>query len=267
MLSAVLLPLEQILFNALLELVNGVVLAHILGEFIVKSGELLDLDLVELDLEHCVLGGKLGSVLRGEGHVNVEFVADAVADYLLLKAGDKGTRAEGEVIFLSLAALECLAVDKALEVDNGDIAVLGCSVVNVNYSCASLEHMLDLVIDFLGGDLRVALLGGEALVCLEGYFGLNGDVEAHLNALFGIHLLNVNIAGMINGSDACFVISGLNGFGEDYLERILIEYLLAIELLDHHKGSLALAEAGDGDGLSLLHVCLLDGSLEVLGRD
>ena len=127
--------------------------------------------------------------------------------------------------------------------------------------------MLDLVVDLLGGDLGVALLGGEALVCLEGYLGLNGDVEAHFNALFGIHLLDVNIAGLINRGDACFVISCLNGFGEDYLERILIEYLLAVELLDHHKGSLALAEAGDGDGLPLLHVCLLDGGLEVPGRD
>ena len=72
--------------------------------------------LVELHLE----GGGfalqlLGVVIFGEGDVDVELIADVVADDLLLKAGDELAGADGQAEVLALAAVKRHAVQEAFE--------------------------------------------------------------------------------------------------------------------------------------------------------
>lgn len=82
------------LADGVLQLVESVVLADVLGKVVVQLGQLLVLDLMQLDLEGGVLAGQLLSlVLLGELDVDVELLAGLVADDLLLEAGDEGAGA------------------------------------------------------------------------------------------------------------------------------------------------------------------------------
>ena len=84
---------------------------------------------MQLDLEDRCLAGQLCSlVLGGEGDVHIELFASGVAHDLILKAGDEAAAAQGQAVVLRLAALECHAVHKALEVDIHDIAVLSSAL-------------------------------------------------------------------------------------------------------------------------------------------
>lgn len=78
------------LADGVLQLVESVVLADVLGKVVVQLGQLLVLDLMQLDLEGGVLAGQfLSLVLLGELDVDVELLAGLVADDLLLKPGMK----------------------------------------------------------------------------------------------------------------------------------------------------------------------------------
>ena len=80
------------LADRVLQLVQGVVLADVLGEIVIQFGQLLVLDLVQLDLEGGVLASQLLSlVLLGELDVDVKLLTGLVANDLLLEAGDEGT--------------------------------------------------------------------------------------------------------------------------------------------------------------------------------
>ena len=132
------------LADGILQLIEGVVLADVLGEVVVQLRQLLVLNFVQLDLEGGVLAGQfLSLVFLGELDVDVELVASLVADNLLLEAGDEGAAAQDQSVVLSLAALESLAVDKALEVDGGGVAVLSLAVTGQQTAVAVL-HALDL---------------------------------------------------------------------------------------------------------------------------
>ena len=132
------------LADGVLQLVESVVLADVLGKVVVQLGQLLVLDLMQLDLEGGVLAGQLLSlVLLGELDVDVELLAGLVADDLLLKAGDEGAGAQHQRVVLGLAALESDAVHEALEVDVNGVAVLGSTLTGQQTAVAVL-HALDL---------------------------------------------------------------------------------------------------------------------------
>ena len=79
-----------VLADGLLELFQGVVLGAVLSQLVVQSGQLLVLDLVQLDLKDSFLASQLSSlILGGEGDVDVELLASGVADDLILEAGDE----------------------------------------------------------------------------------------------------------------------------------------------------------------------------------
>ena len=133
--------------DGVLQLVQGVVLADVLGEIVVQLGQLLVLDLVQLDLEGGVLTGQLFSlVLLRELDVDVEVLASGVANDLLLEAGDEGAAAQHQRVVLSLAAVESLAINEALEVDINGVAVLGSALTGQQTAVAIL-HALDLGVD------------------------------------------------------------------------------------------------------------------------
>ena len=132
------------LADRVLQLVQGVVLADVLGEIVIQFGQLLVLDLVQLDLEGGVLASQLLSlVLLGELDVDVELLAGLVADDLLLETGDEGAGAQHQRVVLGLAALESDAVNEALEVNVNGVAVLGSTLTGQQTAIAVL-HALDL---------------------------------------------------------------------------------------------------------------------------
>ena len=78
-----------VLADGLLESLQRVILRAILCQLVVQSGQLLVLDLVQLDLEDSCLASQLSSlILGGEGDVDVELFASRVADDLILEAGE-----------------------------------------------------------------------------------------------------------------------------------------------------------------------------------
>ena len=258
--------LKHISLDALLELVDVIVI-KILRELIVELGKLLDLYLVKSDLESGILACKLGSVLLGELDIDVEALACVVADDLILKAGDELTRTELELIVGALAALKSLAVDKALEVDDCDVALGGCAILNGDGSCVALSHSLDACINLFGGDGSFSLLGLETLVSLDlDILGLDGDFHLEENAVLADRL-NIDVLRAVNRLDARFLVSVGNSLGESYLKCIFIEDILAVESLDHGKRSFALAETGKCDLVLGLVISLENSSLERLCAD
>ena len=135
------------LADRVLQLVQSVVLADVLGEIVIQFGQLLVLDLVQLDLESGVLASQLLSlILLGELDVDVKLLTGLVADDLLLEAGDEGTAAQHQRVVLSLAAVESNAIDKALEVDIHSVTVLGSALTGQQTAVAVL-HALDLSVN------------------------------------------------------------------------------------------------------------------------
>ena len=135
------------LADRVLQLVQGVVLADVLGEIVIQFGQLLVLDLVQLDLEGGVLASQfLSLVLLGELDVDVKLLTGLVANDLLLEAGDEGTAAQHQRVVLSLAAVESNPIDKALEVDIHSVTVLGSALTGQQTAIAVL-HALDLSVN------------------------------------------------------------------------------------------------------------------------
>ena len=135
------------LADRVLQLVQSVVLADVLGEIVIQFGQLLVLDLVQLDLEGGVLASQLLSlILLGELDVDVKLLTGLVANDLLLEAGDEGTAAQHQRVVLSLAAVEGNAIDKALEVDINGVTVLGSALTGQQTAVAVL-HALDLSVN------------------------------------------------------------------------------------------------------------------------
>ncbi len=96
---------------------------------------------MQLDLEDSSLASQLSSlILGGEGDVHVELLAGGVANDLLLEAGDEAAAAQSQVVVLSLAALECDTVHKALEVDINDIAILSSALTGQLTGIALLHN-------------------------------------------------------------------------------------------------------------------------------
>ena len=135
------------LADGILQLLEGVVLADVLGEIIVQLGQLLVLDLMQLDLEGGVLAGQLLSlILLGELDIDIKLLASLVADNLLLEAGDEGAAAQHQRVVLSLAAVEGNAINKALKVDIHGVTVLGLALTGQQTAVAVL-HALDLSVN------------------------------------------------------------------------------------------------------------------------
>ena len=242
------------LCDLLLELVailgDGILLGYILDEIIVYLGELLGLDLMELDLENSVLALEvLRLILLGELDVDIELVAGVVADDLLLKAGDEVAGAELEVIFLRLAALERLAVAEALEVDDNGVAVLCGTILNGDHAAVALTNAVDLLVDHLVGDLGGELLDLDAVIVLDLDLGLNNDGRLEGEAF----LRHVGRLETGDGDDlqACCLARLVQRLGIAILHRIVIENILAVHLLDDGAGRFTLAEAGNSELLRL----------------
>ncbi len=105
-----------------------------------------------------------------------------MAHDLLLKAGDEAAAAQSQAVVLSLAALESHAVDKALEVDISDIAVLS-SALTGQLTGVALLHTLQLSVNSLVRNSMDSLFHGQTVVAANLDLGLDGDLDGQGDAL------------------------------------------------------------------------------------
>ena len=221
---------------------------------------------MQLDLEDSGLASQLSSlVLLGEGDVDVELLASSVADDLVLEAGDEAAAAQGQAVVLSLAALECDAIHKALEVDVHDVAVLSSTLAG-QLTGVALLHTLQLGLNSLVRNSMDSLLNGQTIVCADLDFGLDSDLDGQGSAL--------SLAGGVNADlrtadrlDAGSLDSLFVSCGEQLVDGVVGKDISAVHLLDESLGSLALAEALNRVLLALLLENIGNCSLESLSVD
>ena len=97
--------------------------AEALGEFVVDGERLAAGDRLHRHVEIGRLAGERAErVILGEGRVDDALVARRDADELVLEAGDERSGAEDDLDVLALAALERIAVDRAVEIDGDPVA-------------------------------------------------------------------------------------------------------------------------------------------------
>ena len=217
-------------------------------------------------MEDDLLAGEILVIILGEGNVEVLLVAGLHADDLILKAGNEAAGAELELIVLALAALERLAVVEALEVDHGNVALLGLAV-HGNEAGVALSHLVQALLHIVSADLDLLLLGGQALVLTELDLGIHSDGRLEGEAVLVdlvVHDLNFGIADDIESALAdslriCLGQSDVNG--------IAVEHARAVELFDHLAGGLAGAEAGNAELVAGLGISLGDGGFKLLRAD
>ena len=217
-------------------------------------------------MEDDLLAGEILVIILGEGNVEVLLVAGLHADDLILKAGNEAAGAELELIVLALAALERLAVVEALEVDHGNVALLGLAV-HGNEAGVALSHLVQALLHIVSADLDLLLLGGQALVLAELDLGVHGDGRLEGETVLVdlvVHDLNFGIADDIestlaDGLRICLGQSDVNG--------IAVEHARAVELFDHLAGGLAGAEAGNAELVAGLGISLGDGGFKLLRAD
>ena len=138
-------------------------------------GQDADRQAVQGDVEHRLfarqgddvavrVGGVAVAVGEGDGHVKA--VPHVVAHDLLLKAGDEGAAAQGQVIALGGAAGKDHPVHRAAVVDVGDVAVLGGPAGHRLLDAVGLQQVIPLGLDLLLRGLDVRLFEGDGRVVL-----------------------------------------------------------------------------------------------------
>ncbi len=195
----------NVLFNAFAKICNGVVIL-VLSKFVIKFGEFFYLDFVKFYLKHCFLGSKLRGILLGEGYIDIKLVTDFVTDNLFLKAGNELTVTYGEVVFFCFTALKGNSVNKALKVNNRDIALFNCSVADINETSTSFKHMLNFAFNIIFGYFNNRLFCLNALVLFEGNFRFDGNLYCESKTFRHIHSLNVKVFRLVNGSYIRFFV-------------------------------------------------------------
>ena len=239
------------------ELLSGFKVGGVLCKVIVKLRQLLDADAVDLDLEGGRLAGKIGHlVILREGDADFKLLADAVADELILKARDELTAADGQREALALAAVKCNAVNKALKVHIDLIPVLYRTVIHGNDSCISLTQHINLCVDLVISHILDLFRRLYALVLRNGNLRLGDAGGLDDNAVFLADGGNLNL-GSVHQDQLGFLNGVCQLRTQQAVDGILIEHALAVDLLDHLPGCLALPEALQGNVLLLLLVGLL----------
>ena len=215
-----------------------------------------------LALEGSFLAGQLLSVvLLREGYDYVLLVACLAADQLILEARDECAGAQSQLVMLSLAALECNAVYKALEVDVNGIVLL-CLALNGLGACKALCHAVQLSLYVSLKYLYGLLLSLDALVLAQLNFRLNRYLGDDGQAALFCRFAQIYVC-TADHLDAGLLDSHIHSLRIQNIESFLEEYAFAVQLLDHLARSLALAEARNGDVLAALLECLVLCSLEL----
>ena len=256
----VFLGLGEVLFDVLFVLIEGVIFGNVHGEVIVQFRKLLLLDGVQFDFEDSVFRCQLFDIVLRELDVDIEFLADFVADDLVFEARDELAGAEGQLVAFALAAFERDIVDEAFEVDDGEVVEFGFTV-DFDETGAALLLGSEFGSDVFVRDFGDGFLELEGLVVTDLDFGFDRGLQGEGQAVFA-DFLEVDVEGVVDDLEAGFVQSGFDSVGINDFECIFVEDAFAVISFDHAAGRLTFAEARDGDVLSLLLERLVDGVVE-----
>ena len=167
-----------------------------------------------------------------------------------------------QAVVLPLAAVEGRTVQKALEIDDSGIPLLGCPI-HGHQAGIAVGHLLDPLVHVGGGYLDLFLLGGEALVLAQGDLRIHGDHGLKGKTVLGglAHHLH---AGIPHRLEFLLLHRRLIGVGERNIDSLLEEDLLAVHTLDDLPGGLAGAETGYVNPFAHLQIRLFDSGLKFL---
>ena len=208
------------------------------------------------------LAGQLRRVVLGEGDVDILLLAGLHADQLVLEAGDKAAGADLQIKVLTLAAIECLAIIKALKIDIRGVALLH-GAVHGDQTAVAVRHLFQPSVHIGSSHLDLRLRRLQALVLAQLHLGIHGHGALEYHAVLGaglqLHL------GITHHFQLLLLHGRLVGVGQDDIDSLLVEDLSAVHLLDDLAGGLADTEAGYVDLTAHLQIRLIDGGLELLG--
>ncbi len=214
-------------------------------------------------MEHHGLAGQVRVVVLGEGDVDVLLLADAHAGDLILKAGNKLAGTDLQIKAVALAAVEGHAVQEALEVDVGNVALGNSPVLHGHHAAVAVGHLLDPALHVLISDGDLGLGGLDTLVLAQSDLGVHrhGGLEGE-TLLAHAQQLHLGIAHHLQ---LLLLDGGGIGVGQGLVHGLFVEDAGAVHVLDHLAGGFAGAEARHPDAPALLPVGLLNGSLELPG--
>ena len=209
------------------------------------------------------LAGKLGSVVLREGDVDVLLLPGLHAGDLLFKAGNEAVGAQDQTIVLALAAVKRLAVQEALEIDDGGVAVPGFAL-HADKAAVAVRQLLQALVHVLVGNSHHGAGGGETLVLTQSDLRIEGHHGGKAVALLADLAFQFNLG--IAHEMQILLLHGLHkGGSPGRLHGVLIEDALPVGVLDHLAGSLSGTEARKADFLALLQISLLHSGFKLSG--
>ena len=189
-------------------------------------------------------GDVLGAVVLGERRVDGLLLARGDADEALLEAGDEPAGADLDELVAALAARERLAVDRALEVQDHEVAVGGRPVDDLQ-AREALAHVLQLLLDGLGIGARLAPGDLESAVGAERGAGPHADLEGERERLALLGQLAQVDVGVAHGRDARLVDCRHVPVRQAAANGLVEDRLAADALDDDGRRDLAGAKARD----------------------
>ncbi len=164
--------------------------------------------------------------------------------HLLLETWDELARAQRQRVILALAALESHPAAASLEIYNRDVALLGGPALHRDQPRVALGHSGQLLVH--RGVLRHSgqHLNRNALVLPHGRFRLlrHGDFE--LRAVLA-YADEVEVVLVRDVAQPRLLYGGFQLVRVDDVQRVLVEDVLPVKLLDYPSRGLAAPEPGD----------------------
>ena len=140
---------------------------------------------MQLDREHRVLSLQIfRMVIFGEPDGDVLFLADAHADDLLFKSGDKRMRTQGQGLLLGGAAFKLLSVDAAAVIDHDLVSVLRGAVRHVHRTGVAFPQALDLRLHRFVLNIILCFRKRYTRIRADFHFGLDGHGRDVSDAVF-----------------------------------------------------------------------------------
>ena len=250
------------------QLLERLELGGVGGEVVVELRQDFLPHLLDLDFEDGVFAGqfRFARVLLGEGHFDVDLVARGGADQLVLEVVDQLVGAERQQVVVGLAALEGLAVDEALEVDQHRVGLFGGALDRLEPR-EPLADAVDLGVDDLLVGLFLLAADLEPFVLTE--LGLRPHPDLELEGqrlallLGGRDHVDVGIA---DRRDRRVEQRRFVPLGQRVADR-LGQHGAEAEPLDHQRRRrFAFAEAGQAEFARHRAGGAVGGALDVLGR-